>query len=237
MFIGYNSGCHFELTEGVAVTVSPTTRHGRAAEAAHGHTGRVARLRRLRHFVVQYLRNPRQIGAIAPSSPALAAAMTLPKWFAEARTIVELGPGDGPVTAAIRQRLNGHQPVFFALEINETMCRQLRERFSDLLVYCDSAARIGDYLQQNGRTHADCVISSIPWAAFDAKLQKELMGAVLAAMRPGARFVTFTYVTSLAMPSGRRFRRFLDRSFASVTCSPVIWRNLPPAVVYECVKG
>jgi len=48
--------------------------------------------------------------------------------------------------------------------------------------------------------------------------------------------VTFTYVTSLALSSGKRFRSFLERSFGRVRLSPVIWRNLPPAIVYDCVK-
>jgi phosphatidylethanolamine/phosphatidyl-N-methylethanolamine N-methyltransferase len=216
-------------------TGSPLKNSSQAVRPSDGRRKHGPRSRRL-HFVVQYLRHPKQVGAIAPSSPSLAAAMTRQKWFNEAKSVVELGPGDGPVTAAIRHRLNANQHTFFALEINESLCHRLRERFPDVKVYCDSAAEIGKYLKLNGASHADLVVSSIPWAAFDAKLQKELMDAILASMRPGGRFITFTYVFSPALPSGRRFRQFLGRTFSSVSCSPVIWRNFPPAIVYECIK-
>lgn len=189
------------------------------------------------HFLRQLILNPRQIGAIAPSSPRLAAQMTRPDWLDGARTVVELGPGDGPVTSVIRERLNGSGSLFFAIEINEALCARLRQRFSDVPIHCDSAARVGHYLKQYGASHADCIISSIPWAAFDQKMQEELMASIIEGIRPGGRFITFTYLSSLALPSGRRFRRFLDRSFSSVSSSPIVWRNLPPALVYECVKA
>jgi phospholipid N-methyltransferase len=188
------------------------------------------------HFLRQYLRNPRQIGAVAPSSRVLAQAMTRPEWLAQARSVVELGPGDGPVTSVLRERLAGRDHVFFALEINASMCLRLRERFPDVPVYCDSAAEMRRYLDLHGVSGADLVVSSIPWASFDLHKQKEIMSKILDCMPSGGRFVTFTYVTSLALPAGKRFRRFLEQSFGRVRLSPVVWRNLPPAVVYDCVK-
>jgi phospholipid N-methyltransferase len=162
--------------------------------------------------------------------------MTRPEWLAQARAVVELGPGDGPVTNVLRERLAGRSRVFFALEINAAMCQRLRERFPDVPVYCDSAAEMRRYLDLHGVERADLVVSSIPWASFDPRKQEEIMRKILDCMAPGGRFVTFTYVTSLALASGKRFRSFLERSFGRVRLSPVVWRNLPPAIVYDCVK-
>jgi phosphatidylethanolamine/phosphatidyl-N-methylethanolamine N-methyltransferase len=188
------------------------------------------------HFIGQYIRNPKQIGAIAPSSEWLAKAMTEAEWVDDAQTVVELGPGLGSVTAAIQERMSRNGGLFFALEINESMCDRLRHRFPGARVYCDSATELRKYLDQHGRTHADCIISSIPWAALEENLQHELMAAILANLRPGGWFITFMYVTSMMLPASKRFRERLEKNFGDVTASPVIWRNIPPAFVFRCRK-
>ena len=48
--------------------------------------------------------------------------------------------------------------------------------------------------------------------------------------------MTFAYVHGAGLPWGRSFRRLLERSFSEVRTSPVVWRNLPPAIVYRCRK-
>ena len=52
-------------------------------------------------FLRQFVQSPRTVGAVLPSSPALARAMLAPIDFASARTIVEFGPGTGAFTREI----------------------------------------------------------------------------------------------------------------------------------------
>jgi phosphatidylethanolamine/phosphatidyl-N-methylethanolamine N-methyltransferase len=55
-------------------------------------------------FIRQWVENPRLIGAVSPSGPALAKAMAS---YVDVKTndpIIELGPGTGPVTQALLAR-------------------------------------------------------------------------------------------------------------------------------------
>lgn len=55
-------------------------------------------------FIKQYIKNPKFVGAIAPSSKKLAAAMMQPIDFEKAKCIVEFGPGTGVFTEEIMRR-------------------------------------------------------------------------------------------------------------------------------------
>ena len=71
---------------------------------------------------------------------------------------------------------------------------------------------------------------------FPDDLQERILDAMIRVMPPGGVFVTFAYLQGLMLPAGRRFRRNLKRRFSNVETSDVIWLNLPPAVVYRCVR-
>lgn len=81
------------------------------------------------NFLKQYLRNPRSIGAIAPSSPALARAMVDAANLAAARVIVEFGPGTGVFTEELVARRRPGTRII-AIELNPDFFRQLQLRFA-----------------------------------------------------------------------------------------------------------
>ena len=62
-------------------------------------------------FFRQFLRSPRSIGAVLPSSPALARVMLAPIDFSTAQAIVEFGPGTGALTREIAARLAPGLPL------------------------------------------------------------------------------------------------------------------------------
>jgi phosphatidylethanolamine/phosphatidyl-N-methylethanolamine N-methyltransferase len=188
------------------------------------------------NFFEEFIRNPRQMGAIAPSSPQLAEAITSWPRLEKANVVVEVGPGTGAFTPYILERLKPGAK-FFALEINENLCDKLQKRHPEVEIYCDCATKIQKYLNQIGARQADCIVSSLPWALFDAELQGNLMSALYDALRPGGRLVTFAYLQGTIMPSGRRFHKCLQNHFEKVSRSSVVWRNFPPAFVYRCVKS
>ncbi|HAE39103.1 MAG TPA: hypothetical protein DCG57_10760, partial [Candidatus Riflebacteria bacterium] len=74
-------------------------------------------------FVKQFCREPRTIGAIAPSSNQLANRMIQQINFATARVIVEYGPGTGAFTRQVLKHINLNRTIFFGLELNEHMNR------------------------------------------------------------------------------------------------------------------
>lgn len=186
-------------------------------------------------FLWQFFRDPRCIGAIAPSSAVLADTICSDIGLEQAAVVVEYGPGTGVFTAEILRRIRPGT-TFCAIERNPEMVRILRQRFPEVPVYEDSVENVRAILGTLGVTHVDCVVCGLPWAAFDAELQDRLMDATLDVMRDGARFTTFAYLQGLLLPAGRRFRRYLWEHFDDVARSPIVWRNLPPAFAYRCTK-
>jgi phospholipid N-methyltransferase len=188
------------------------------------------------HFVKQFCCAPRTIGAIAPSSKKLARRMLQPINFAKTRVIVEYGPGTGAFTRQVLNHIDLDKTIFFGLELNEQMNRLASAQVPEIPIFQDSAAEIRKYLNQYGVKHADAIISGLPWAAFPEKLQDEILAETIAGLPEGGIFTTFAYLHGLLLPSGIRFRRKLKQHFSEVKTSPVVWANLPPALVYWCRK-
>jgi phosphatidylethanolamine/phosphatidyl-N-methylethanolamine N-methyltransferase len=184
-------------------------------------------------FLAGFLRAPWRVGAIAPSSRALAAVMTEDMGLEEARTVVELGPGTGVFTRAICERVRA-EALVMAVEIDPRMVALLRPRFPRVRIVNDSAERLDHLLADVGRKEADAILSGLPWASFPVDLQSRLLAAVLRSLRPGGRFATFAYVHASWLPPARRFRALLGKSFVTVETTRVVWPNLPPAFVYRC---
>ncbi|MEV0383514.1 SAM-dependent methyltransferase [Nonomuraea sp. NPDC050643] len=183
-------------------------------------------------FLGQFLRSPGKIGAVAPSSRKLAAAVCAPIPERGEPVVVELGPGTGSFTAEIQQRLGG-RGHHLAVELNEPLARLLIERFPAVDVAHADAAKLEELLGQRGLGQADVVVSGLPWAAFPGGLQRDLMSAVTSAMSVGAAFTTFSYIHAIPLSSARRFRALLAERFEEVVQGRTVWRNTPPAFVFH----
>jgi phosphatidylethanolamine/phosphatidyl-N-methylethanolamine N-methyltransferase len=184
----------------------------------------------LRKFLVQ----PVLTGAVAPSSAGLAEVITAGIGLEQASTVVELGPGTGAFTGAITRRARPGARLV-AVEVDPAFASGVQARFPQVCVINGNAERLAEYLGP-ASAPVDCVVSGLPWAAFDAARQTCILAAVVAALRPQGAFATFAYAHAAWLPPGRRFRRMLEQSFSAVQLTPVVWKNLPPAFVYRCTK-
>jgi phospholipid N-methyltransferase len=184
-------------------------------------------------FLKRFIRHPGQVGAIAPSSEALAEEMV--RWidWPNIRHCVEYGPGTGVFTAAAQRSL-APGARFFAIERSPELAALTRQRCPGITVYEDSVANVEELCRREGIDRVDAIICGLPWASFPEALQAACLDATLRVMRPQGQFATFAYWQGLLLPAGQRFRRRLQDSFASVEFSPTVWRNLPPAFIYRC---
>ena len=194
-------------------------------------------------FFRQFLAHPVSTGAISPSSSHLAREMV--SWFDwnQVNVVVEFGPGTGVFTSEIL-RSKRDLTRFFAIERNPDFARHLRERFPRVTTYCDSVAHVARLSAEEGLVGdgagdgaIDAIVCGLPWAAFGAALQDDLLAATVESLRPGGQFATFAYLQGTWLPSGMRFARKLKQSFGAVETSRVVWRNLPPAFIYRCTKS
>lgn len=192
-------------------------------------------LSRLDYFL-QFISQPQAVASVAPSSRALGDTLMKYGKVAEADYVVEFGPGTGAVTQVICRTLKP-DAGFLAVEMNPKFVELIRAHYPEVCVVEDNALNTREHMEQQGVTHCDVLISGLPFAAFDDGLQTGLLDAAYDLLRPGGRFVTFTYIHSPFLPRGNRFRDKLRDHFGSVERTPVIWRNLPPAFAYYAVKN
>ncbi len=188
-----------------------------------------------RLFLKQLFTNPGATGAILPSSEGLSRKMVefaAPKPDA---VIAEFGPGTGAVTGIILNSLRAEQR-FFAIEVNENFARTLKTRFSDLHLHVGCASEVAAFCAKERVDRVDCVISGLPWAIFPDELQTRILKGMTDVMPKGGVFVTFAYLQGLVMPAGRLFKQKLKTHFSRVENSGVVWKNMPPAIVYRCLK-
>lgn len=188
-----------------------------------------------RLFIKQMFANPGKTGAIVPSSRALARKMLALAAPGPEAVIVEYGPGTGVFTREILAEL-GPRQRFFCVEINEEFARTLRRDHPELAIHIGCASDIRSYCDTEGVDRVDCVISGLPWAVFPEDLQRKILDGMARVMPPGGVFVTFAYLQGLVMPSGRKFKKNLKKYFSRVERSDVVWENIPPAIVYRCVR-
>ena len=203
--------------------VPPLTRPPRAASP------RAAR----RAFLAAVLRNPGQVGAIAPTSDAMAELLTRIVPRSGTPVVVELGPGTGAVTGVIDDRLPpGARHV--AVELDPAMAAFLQRTHPGLEVIEGDAVKLGALLAEHDVEHADAVVSGLPWSLFDDETQASILSQIAAVVGPDGAFTTFAYKHGLALSAARRFRRALHETFEEVLVTATVWRNVPPAFIYVC---
>lgn len=185
------------------------------------------------YFLTAFLRRPATVGSLTPSSLALGRAMMRGCNLRHARLVVELGAGTGALTRLLLRRV-GRETQVVALELDEPSVWLLRRRFPRVQVVHDSAENLVEHLPGCGRQQADCIVSGLPWGSMTRATRERIMNALLRGLRPGGTFLAFAYVHAAWLPSARDFRQRLRRHFSTVTTSPIVWRNLPPALVYQC---
>jgi phosphatidylethanolamine/phosphatidyl-N-methylethanolamine N-methyltransferase len=184
-------------------------------------------------FVSEFLLKPGSTGSLVPSSSHLARMMVQYAGLADAEAVLEYGPGTGAFTKYILQELGPHTK-FAAIEINSQFAAIFRDAHPNVTVVEDSVENVRAICDSLQIDSVDCVVSGLPWAFFSESMQVRFLDQMMRVLKPGGRFVTFGYLQGLALPAARRLAALLPTYFTSVSKSPVVWRNFPPAFVYRC---
>jgi phosphatidylethanolamine/phosphatidyl-N-methylethanolamine N-methyltransferase len=180
----------------------------------------------------EFLRNPTGIGAVTPSSAAMAALLSMSIPESGEPVVAELGAGTGACTGVIQHRLGG-RGRHIAVEVNPTMAKLLAERYPNAEVVCGEAENLPKFLADRGLPSADVIISTLPWAPFAPSVaQRPLLATLVESLVSGGAYTQAAYDWTRWAPPARRQLRQLRASFEEVVISETIWRNVPPARVY-----
>ncbi len=181
-------------------------------------------------FLRAAVRNPLRVGAIAPSSKALAKRMVKGIDFRPGHAVLEFGPGTGPFTRHLKDVLADHG-TYLGIERDDHFVRMLSERFPTMRVVHGSAEHAEQHLRDAGHEKVQAIISGLPFASLPVVVQDGVVDCLDRLMQPGTVFRTFQYVHAWPLPAASRFRQRMAKLFGDVEVSrPVMW-NLPPAVV------
>ena len=178
-------------------------------------------------FLWEGLRHIGTTGTITRSSKALCQAAIDRIDWSTARTIVELGAGDGVITRHILERMHPDGKVI-AFEVSEDLCDDMRAIGDPRLVVAqDSAENIRKWLDKIGADRADHIVSAIPFAALPAELGQRIVDAAHENLREGGCYNQVHY--------SLKTKSYYERAFGRVETRRV-YRNLPPAWVLYCRK-
>ncbi len=206
----------------------------------------------VRLFYSEFRNTFKTTGAIAPSSPMLAKAMTLPLSQRSFRpvSVLEVGPGTGSFTRAILKHLRPGDQI----DIYE-----LNPRFHGYLLQClpwqDYIARgiqcslqNADVRQVGQDVRYDYIVCGLPFNNFEPHLVADILSVLIDRLALNGVFSYFEYIFShefkarfLKEPAERErmiqvgitVRRFMQKH--QFGCNQV-WFNLPPARARYCRK-
>jgi len=184
-------------------------------------------------FLGEFAANPAAIGAIAPSSPALAQEITTWIDWPNVQAVLEYGPGTGAFTQAILDR-KSPRAKFAAIEASPALAQEFRAAHPGVTLHEDSVANVSEICASENIEQVDAIVSGLPWAAFSDEEQNTYLDAMMEVLPPGGQLATFAYLQGLLLPASQRFKKKLARYFSQVTASKAVWNNFPPAFVYRC---
>lgn len=177
-------------------------------------------------FLRLWLRNPRRVGAVAPSGRALARRITAGVTPASG-PVIELGPGTGAFTQALLER--GVAPSSLALiEADRGFAQALEHRYPALRILSTDAATLGD-IEPLFAERAGAVVSGLPLLAMPPdKVEAIISGVFARQLRIDGNMYQFTYGPRCPVS-----RDVLDRYGLQATRTGFALLNIPPASVYR----
>ncbi len=179
-------------------------------------------------FFQEFLKHPLQIGSVIPSSRFLEKRILEASGVAFAKTIVELGSGNGGTTRAILNEMP-RQAQLLSIEINPHLHASV-SRISDdrLIAHLGNACELKRILDQYAMARPEVVISGIPFSTMSQRSGYQVVEAISSLLAPKGRFVAYQVTKRVAE---------LCRPFLGSGQMEVELLNIPPVRVYQWEKN
>jgi phosphatidylethanolamine/phosphatidyl-N-methylethanolamine N-methyltransferase len=180
-------------------------------------------------FLRRWLAHPLKVGAVLPSSPALARLVAKQVPLRTDQAVVEVGAGTGSITKALLER--GVSPErLFVVEIDADLCAFLRKQLPQVQVINGDASRLSEMLPSKWLGRISTVISGIPMVTLPLPLQQRFIDAWFKVMAPEGKMLQYTYSLVSPLPEAKLGVKGRRQGLAVL--------NVPPAWVwsYELVE-
>ena len=177
-------------------------------------------------FGRNFIKHPKMLGSLIPSSRFLVNKVLNEVDWARARVFLEYGPGVGTFTTEILRRMRP-DAVVIALETNADFVRFLRGKIHDdrLHVVHGSAAGADAALAKLNLDHADYILSGIPYTTIPAEVREVILRKTHSLLHPSGAFLVYQF-TRTVLP-------YLQQVFSSIEqdFEPL---NVMPARLFFC---
>ncbi len=151
-----------------------------------------------RIFFQEFLKAPRSVASMIPSSSFLERRVLRASELTQAHVVVELGAGTGGITRALLTMLPTNARLL-AIEANREFVENLQAADDPRLqVVLDCASSITRHLQEQELGAADAVVSGIPFSTMPNALCTDIINGIVESLRPGGRFVAYQFTERVA---------------------------------------
>jgi phospholipid N-methyltransferase len=177
-------------------------------------------------FGRNFIKHPKMLGSLIPSSRFLVNKVLNEVNWAHARVFLEYGPGVGTFTTEILRRMRP-DAVVIALETNADFVRFLRGKIHDdrLHVVHGSAADADKALAKLNLSHADYILSGIPYTTIPAEVREVILRKTHSLLHPSGAFLVYQF-TRTVLPYLEQVFNSIDQDFEPL--------NVMPARLFFC---
>ncbi|MGG4129240.1 methyltransferase [Paenibacillus illinoisensis] len=176
-------------------------------------------------FLLAFLKNPKRVGSIFPSSAFLARKIIQSVHWNDVRAIAELGAGTGAITRIMEAHLPSSAAVLL-FERDRRMRKALKKDYPHFKL-ASNASSLVKKMNQEQVLQLDCIISGLPFFNFSKTMREHILAQMTQALRPGGRLVLYQY--SLHMKQTLAEELIME----NIQFVPY---NFPPVFVYTCRK-
>jgi len=176
-------------------------------------------------FFIEFIKKPRSIGSITPSSDALALGFceAIRPYLNDKKNIIEIGGGTGTITRRLAD-LGKHLTV---IEPNPALAQKIAAKYPKVQVVNSTIqAAIGQHISE--KLLQDAVfISSLPMVSLPKKETAEIKKALFYLLKKSKDSVLFQFTYRLGNPIPFR------QSTISAKRVGLVLRNIPPAHIWK----
>ncbi len=174
-------------------------------------------------FLKAWLRQPKSVGSVWPTSAPMARKMAGVIDLSSGLPVLELGPGTGTITKAILAA--GLAPErLWSLEYSHEFAKNLKAKFPSIHVIEGDAFELAASLGAGSPSEFDSAISALPLLNFPLPARIAFVNGVLDLLPGGRPLIQFSYGPKSPVPPGSG--RF------NVRRAGMVLRNIPPAQLW-----
>ncbi len=175
-------------------------------------------------FFRQWLRSPKSMGSIIPSSMALARAVTSAVAWEPGQTVVELGAGTGAISQGLLEKGMPSEALMM-IELDEQLYDYLRNRFPGVRVVHGDATKLSEIVAEQNIEQVSTVVSGLPMVNMPFEFKRAIVQESMKSLKLGGFMLQYSYSPISPIPA--------KKLGVKAEIVRFVLRNVPPAMVWR----